>query len=101
MDAVAPLVEVRDLSVRFAAGPVSVDAVNHVSFKIAKREIVALAGESGSGKTFSALSIMRLLNYPSASHPSGDIIFGGKDLLKTPRHVMRDIRGDQIAIIFK
>jgi microcin C transport system ATP-binding protein len=101
MDAVAPLVEVRDLSVRFAAGPVSVDAVNHVSFKIAKREIVALVGESGSGKTVSALSIMRLLNYPSASHPSGEIIFGGKDLLKAPGHVMRDIRGEKISIIFQ
>src|SRR6476619_1698423 len=101
MDAVAPLVEVRDLSVRFAAGPVSVDAVNHVSFKIAKREIVALVGEAGSGKTVSALSIMRLLNCPSASHPSGEIIFGGKDLLKAPGHVMRDIRGEKISIIFQ
>src|SRR6476619_6867142 len=101
MDAVAPLVEVRDLSVRFAAGPVSVDAVNHVSFKIAKREIVALVGEAGSGKTVSALSIMRLLNCPSASHPSGEIIFGGKDLLKAPGHVMREIRGEKISIIFQ
>src|SRR6478672_6813000 len=101
MDAVAPLVEVRDLSVRFAAGPVSVDAVNHVSFKIAKGEIVALVGESGSGKTVSALSIMRLLNYPSASHPSGEIIFSGKDLLKAPGNVMREIRGEKISIIFQ
>src|SRR5262249_32918439 len=67
MDAMAPLVDVRDLSVRFAAGPTSIDAVSHVSFSVAKGEIVALVGESGSGKTVSALSIMRLLNYPSAS----------------------------------
>ena len=80
--AAAPLVEVRDLSVRFAAGPTTVDAVKHVSFEIAKGEIVALVGESGSGKTVSALSILRLLPYPSASHPSGEIIYGGKDLLK-------------------
>jgi microcin C transport system ATP-binding protein len=101
MDAAAPLVEVRDLSVRFAAGPTSVDAVNRVSFRIAKGEIVALVGESGSGKTVSALSIMRLLNYPSASHPSGEIIFSGKDLLKAPGNVMREIRGEKISIIFQ
>jgi microcin C transport system ATP-binding protein len=101
MDAIAPLVEVRDLSVRFAAGPATVEAVSHVSFKVAKGEIVALVGESGSGKTVSALSIMRLLNYPSASHPSGEIIFGGKDLLKAPGHTMRNIRGEKISIIFQ
>ena len=97
----APLVDVRDLSVSFASGPTTVEAVKHVSFNIAKGEIVALVGESGSGKTVSALSIMRLLNYPSASHPSGEIIFGGKDLLKAPGSVMREIRGEKISIIFQ
>ena len=101
MAAMAPLVEVRDLSVRFAAGPATVDAVSHVSFSVAKGEIVALVGELGSGKTVSALSILRLLNYPSASHPSGEIIFGGKDLLKAPGDTMRDIRGEKISIIFQ
>jgi microcin C transport system ATP-binding protein len=101
MDAMAPLVDVRDLSVRFAAGPTSIDAVSHVSFSVAKGEIVALVGESGSGKTVSALSIMRLLNYPSASHPSGSIVFGGKDLLRAPGNIMRDIRGEKISIVFQ
>ena len=101
MEAVPPLVEVRDLSVRFTAGPATVDAVKHVSFSVAKGEIVALVGESGSGKTVSALSILRLLNYPSASHPSGEIVFGGKDLLKAPGHTMRNIRGEKISIIFQ
>jgi microcin C transport system ATP-binding protein len=101
MAAMAPLVEVRDLSVRFAAGPANVDAVSHVSFSVAKGEIVALVGESGSGKTVSALSIMRLLSYPSASHPSGEIVFAGKDLLKAPVDTMRDIRGGKISIIFQ
>jgi microcin C transport system ATP-binding protein len=97
----APLVDVRDLSVRFASGPNVVDAVKHVSFEIAKGEIVALVGESGSGKTVSALSIMRLLPYPAASHPSGEIRFDGKDLLKVPGHDMREIRGEKISIIFQ
>jgi len=101
MPTAAPLVEVRDLSVRFASGPATVEAVEHVSFNIAKGEIVALVGESGSGKTVSALSIMRLLPYPSASHPSGEIFFGGKDLLKLPDHAMREIRGEKISIIFQ
>src|SRR5215813_4829836 len=101
MDALAPLVDVRDLSVRFAAGPTSIDAVSHVSFSVAKGEIVALVGESGSGKTVSALSIMRLLNYPSASHPSGSILFGGKDLLKASGNTIRNIRGEKISIIFQ
>ena len=70
--------------VRAPARP-SVDAVKHVSFSVAKGEIVALVGESGSGKTVSALSILRLLPYPSASHPSGEILFGGKDLLAGAR----------------
>ena len=77
------------------------DAVKHVSFEIAKGEIVALVGEFGSGKTVSALSIMRLLNYPSASHPSGEIIYGGKDLLKAAGSTMRNIRGEKISIIFQ
>jgi microcin C transport system ATP-binding protein len=97
----APLVDVRDLSVRFTAGPTSFDAVKHVSFKIAKGEIVALVGESGSGKTVSALSILRLLPYPSASHPTGEIRFDGKDLLKAPGDAMREIRGEKISIIFQ
>jgi microcin C transport system ATP-binding protein len=101
MAAMAPLVDVRDLSVTFAAGPATVEAVKHVSFNVAKGEIVALVGESGSGKTVSALSILRLLNYPSASHPSGEIIYGGKDLLKAAGHTMRDIRGEKISIIFQ
>jgi microcin C transport system ATP-binding protein len=100
MAAMAPLVDVRDLSVRFAAGPATVDAVSHVSFSVAKGEIVGLVGESGSGKTVSALSILRLLP-ASASHPSGEIIYRGKDLLKAPGNAMRAIRGEKISIIFQ
>ena len=73
----------------------------HISFTVAKGEIVALVGESGSGKTVSALSILRLLPYPSASHPTGAIHFGGKDLLKAPGHTMRELRGEKISIIFQ
>jgi microcin C transport system ATP-binding protein len=100
MPAAAPLVDVRNLSVRFTAGPTVIDAVKSISFNIAKGEIVALVGESGSGKTVSALSILRLLP-ASASHPTGEVHFGGKDLLKVPGHAMREIRGEKISIIFQ
>jgi microcin C transport system ATP-binding protein len=96
-----PLVDVRDLSVEFGSGESKIEAVNGVSFKIAKGEIVALVGESGSGKTVSALSILRLLPYPSAHHPTGEVRFGEHDLLKAPETVMRDIRGEKISIIFQ
>ena len=95
------LVNVRNLSVDFRAGPTTTRAVNGVSFTIGKGETVALVGESGSGKTVSALSIVRLLPYPAASHPTGEIYFEGRDLLKIPETQMREIRGDRISIIFQ
>ena len=60
-------------------------AVRNVSFDIGKAETVALVGESGSGKTVTALSILKLLPYPSASHPSGKILFNGENLLSLPQ----------------
>ena len=97
----SPLVDVRNLSVHFRSGGQTVKAVDGVSFRIGKGETVALVGESGSGKTVSALSIMRLLPYPAASHPSGEIWFSGKDLLRSSLHEMREIRGEKISIIFQ
>jgi microcin C transport system ATP-binding protein len=96
-----PLVEARDLSVEFRSADSVVAAVKGVSFNIAKGEIVALVGESGSGKTVSALSILKLLPYPAAHHPTGEILFGGQDLLKTSDRNMRDIRGSKISIVFQ
>ena len=91
----------RNLSVEFRSGDSVVEAVKGVSFNVAKGEIVALVGEFGSGKTVSALSILKLLPYPAAHHPTGEIHFGGQDLLKASDHVMRDIRGEKISIIFQ
>jgi microcin C transport system ATP-binding protein len=62
---------------------------------------VALVGESGSGKTVSALSILRLLPYPAASHPSGEVWFEGKDLLKLKQSQLQSVRGDRISMIFQ
>ena len=97
----SPLVDVRNLSVQFRSGGSAVDAVKGVSFNVAKGEIVALVGELGSGKTVSALSILKLLPYPAVHHPTGEILFAGQDLLKAPDSVMRNIRGEKISIIFQ
>ena len=96
-----PLVRVSDLSVAFRSGDQTNHAVKGVSFEVSKGETVALVGESGSGKTVSALSIMRLLPYPAASHPTGEIIYNGKNLLKASEADMREIRGARISIIFQ
>jgi microcin C transport system ATP-binding protein len=96
-----PLVDVRNLSVLFRSGHTLVEAVRDISFTVAKGETVALVGESGSGKTASALSILRLLPYPSASHPSGEVLFAGRDLIKLSMHELREIRGEKISMIFQ
>ncbi|GAB1580499.1 MULTISPECIES: ABC transporter ATP-binding protein [Phyllobacteriaceae] len=96
-----PLLSVRDLSVAFTQGGKETLAVDHISFDIAKGETVALVGESGSGKSVSALSILKLLPYPSASHPSGQILFNGSDLLDRDESDLRRVRGNDIAMIFQ
>lgn len=93
-----PLLSVRDLSVSFG-GPKP--AVDRISFDIAKGETLALVGESGSGKSISALSVLKLLPYPQASHPSGQIMFGGKDLLQLDEKQLRRVRGNKVAMIFQ
>src|SRR6202043_3516847 len=102
MDAInQPLLSVRDLSVAFHQPSGTSVAVDRISFEIKRGECVALVGESGSGKSVSALSILKLLPYPTASHPSGSIRFKGQELLTLPEHKIREIRGNDISIIFQ
>src|SRR5215510_12641392 len=95
------LLDVRDLSVAFRQAGNETLAVDRVSFDIAKGETVALVGESGSGKSVTALSVLKLLPYPAASHPSGQIWFGGKDLLSLSEKELRRVRGNKITMIFQ
>ncbi|WP_353643424.1 ABC transporter ATP-binding protein [Mesorhizobium sp. WSM2239] len=97
----SPLLSVRDLSVAFSQGDRTTTAVDHISFDIAKGETVALVGESGSGKSVSALSVLKLLPYPPASHPSGQILFHGHDLLTQGENELRKVRGNKITMIFQ
>ncbi len=92
---------VRDLSIAFQSGQRQTLAVDRVSFDIVKGECMALVGESGSGKSATALSILKLLPYPAARHPSGSVIFHGRDLLPLSEREMRQVRGDDITIVFQ
>ena len=98
-----PLLSVRDLSVAFRRGDGAPPAlaVKTVSFDLAKGETLALVGESGSGKSVTALSVLKLLPYPSASHPSGQILFKGRDLLTVSERELRGIRGNNITMVFQ
>ncbi|WP_296066145.1 ABC transporter ATP-binding protein [uncultured Agrobacterium sp.] len=98
---IQPLLSVRDLSVAFHQGGATSVAVNHVSFDLLPGEVVALVGESGSGKSVTANSILKLLPYPAASHPSGKILFDGKDMLTLPERSLRAVRGNDITMIFQ
>ena len=97
----AHLLEVRDLSVSFHSDGHETRAVDHISFDIKPGETVALVGESGSGKSASVLSIMQLLPYPQASHPSGEIIFEGQNLVGANDKTLRHIRGNRITMVFQ
>ncbi|WP_425648058.1 ABC transporter ATP-binding protein [Agrobacterium leguminum] len=96
-----PLLSVRDLSVAFHQGGATSIAVDHVSFDLMPGEVVALVGESGSGKSVTANSILKLLPYPAASHPSGKILFDGKDMLTLPERALRAVRGNDVTMIFQ
>jgi len=98
---VTALLEVRDLSVRFAGGARPFDAVRDVSFSLDRGETLAIVGESGSGKSVTALSILQLLPYPAASHPSGSIRFAGEELVGRDEGFLRTVRGARIGMIFQ
>ena len=95
------LLSIRDLSVTFSQGGKVSTAVNRISFDIHKGETIALVGESGSGKSVTALSILKLLQYPAASHPTGQIVFKGQDLLTASEPDLRKVRGDDVTMIFQ
>lgn len=95
------MLEVKNLSVHFSTADGHVKAVDNISFSIKPGETLGIVGESGSGKSVSALSIMQLNASPPCSYPSGEILFEGKDLLKTSEKELQRIRGNEIAMIFQ
>lgn len=95
------IAEIRDLSVVYHTEEDDVHALNGVSLKLYKGETLGLVGETGAGKTTTALSIMRLLPKRVGEITSGEIYFEGRDLLKCTEADMRAIRGAEISMIFQ
>ena len=95
------LLEVQDLKLYFKVRAGKVRAVDGVSFAIQHGEKVGVVGESGCGKSVTALSIMRLIPQPPGEYAGGSVLFEGKDLLDVPESAMRRIRGGQIGMIFQ
>jgi ABC-type dipeptide/oligopeptide/nickel transport system ATPase component len=93
------LLAVRDLNIYFKSAENPVKVVSDLSFSIKESEIFGLAGESGCGKSITALSIMGIL--PSNAIADGNIFFRNKDLLKLDRESMRQLRGREISMIFQ
>jgi peptide/nickel transport system ATP-binding protein len=97
----ATLLSVENLHVHFVTSRGVVHAVEGISYDVRPGEMVALVGESGCGKSVSALALMRLLARPAGRIVAGRILFAGRDLLALPDEDMREIRGRDIAMIFQ
>jgi microcin C transport system ATP-binding protein len=96
------LLEIRNLGVGFHMPGGPFEAVKSASFDIRKGETLAIVGESGSGKSVTALSILKLLDYPKAFHtPGSSIRFHGEELIDKPEAAMRALRGRKIGMIFQ
>lgn len=97
----APLLSVKNLTVDFHTSEGITRAVNNISFDIPAGKTIGIVGESGSGKSVTSLAVMGLLQKPAAKIPSGEILFNGQDLLKFTDSQMREVRGNQISMIFQ
>ena len=97
----AQLIEVRNLHTSFFTPDGEVKAVDGVSLEIAEGKTLGLVGESGCGKSVTALSVMRLVPSPPGKVVGGEILYRGRDLLKLDGEAMRKIRGNEISMIFQ
>ena len=95
------VLEVKDLRTYFHTEDGTVKAVDGITFNLKRGETLGIVGESGSGKSVTNLSIIRLIPSPPGEIVSGQVIFGGKDILKLSEHEVRDIRGRRIAMVFQ
>jgi oligopeptide/dipeptide ABC transporter ATP-binding protein len=93
--------EVKNLSTSFHSGKKEIPAVENLSFNVLKGETLGIVGESGSGKSVTALSIMRLIPNPPGEVIGGEILYKNSDLLKISEEEMRQIRGNDISMIFQ
>jgi peptide/nickel transport system ATP-binding protein len=96
-----PLLKVQDLQVHFDTDDGVLHAVDGVNFHIDRSETLGVVGESGCGKSVTAMTIMKLLAMPPGRIASGQILFEGTDLVKADAHTMRNLRAKEIAMIFQ
>src|SRR5580704_2990523 len=97
----APLLAIDDLRTHFFTRDGVVRAVDGVSFAVNAGETLAVVGESGCGKSVTALSILRLVPDPPGRIVGGALRFAGRDLLRLTESAMRDVRGNEISMVFQ
>jgi oligopeptide transport system ATP-binding protein len=98
---VEPLLDVRNLTVRFNTLEGIVHAVNGISYTVGHGETLGIVGESGCGKSVSVLAVMRLIPEPPGRITAGEVLYRGQDLLKLSEEEMQDIRGKDISMVFQ
>ena len=96
-----PLLQVRDLITAFDTDAGLVRAVDHVSFDVARGKTLGIVGESGCGKSVTAMSLIRLLPQPAGKILQGEVLFKGRDLTRLKPEEMRKVRGNEIGVIFQ
>jgi oligopeptide/dipeptide ABC transporter ATP-binding protein len=96
-----PLLEIRNLKLDFVSGDASVRVLDGVSLTIDEGETVCLVGESGCGKSVTALSIARLVPEPPGRYIGGEILLGGRDILKLSNSALRELRGGEVSYVFQ
>jgi len=95
------LLDIKDLTVHFETDGGTVKAVNDLNLSIDRGESLGFVGETGAGKTTTALAVMQLIQSPPGKIVNGEILFQGRDLMKLSEEEKRNIRGDKIAMIFQ
>ena len=96
-----PLLQVKDLRTHFYTEEGLVKAVDGVTYDVQEGETLALVGESGCGKSISALSLLKLIPIPPGRIVSGEVLFEGEDLMKLSEDEIRKIRGNRISMVFQ
>src|SRR5204863_9210337 len=95
------LLEIKNLKLDFGSGNAAVRAVDDLSLRIEPGETVCLVGESGCGKSVTALSIARLLPSPPVRYAGGEVLLTGRDVLKMSKAELREIRGGVVSYVFQ
>src|ERR1700741_3006037 len=94
------LIDVKDLKVQFATEDGVVHAVDGVNFELSRGEVLGIVGESGSGKSVTAMTLLGLTRDKNTRF-EGEVLYKGENLLALPESQLRDVRGNQIAMIFQ